>query len=151
MLLSEMAFDRSKIKDVANAMFQVIFEHWCLLNYTELVHQGCGDDVKHWRNELCTFMQKIAKMPMKHGNNRRAVFKAIHEAYIDEYEYDRQNIWPLLIEKFTAEHVDKEYCKQTAKNFQQELIKIIEVISTGDLELVYNYCQSLGYREYHSN
>lgn len=148
MLLSEMAFDRSKIKDVANALFQKIFEHWCLLNYTELHQHDCNiNDVKHWRNELCTFMQKIAKMPMKHGNNRRAVFKAIHEAYVEEYEYDRQKIWPLLIEKFDAEHVEHEFCKETAKNFQQELIKIIEVISTGDLELVYNYCQSLGYRE----
>ena len=80
----EMALDKAKFQDVVSDHAEQVLQNWCLMEYCLCYRPDLADTYEHWRTELETHLNTIAR---KHIKGDR--LKWTKQVMIDEEEFDR--------------------------------------------------------------
>ena len=92
----EMALDKAKFQDVVSDHAEQVLQNWCLMEYCLCYRPDLADTYEHWRTELETHLNTIAR---KHIKGDR--LKWTKQVMIDEEEFDRvENVFNACRIKF---------------------------------------------------
>lgn len=142
-LLEYYAINRSRFKERILNQVQQIIENWCLVSFCSLTNNDINRCKEHWRNELGTALQNVARPELKRNNSFEYRYKLIKSVFDEEDLCNDPNRILLLIRrKFTNEGID--YKSKEVKTVCDMFIDNIDDIIKSMADSSYNdYVETL--------
>lgn len=96
----EMALDKAKFQDVVSDHAEQVLQNWCLMEYCMCYRHDLADTYEHWRTELETQLNTIARK-LVNGDK----LKWTKQAMIEYEEFDHvENVFNACRIKFRHEN-----------------------------------------------
>lgn len=130
----EMALDKAKFQAVVEDHAEQVLQNWCLMEYCRCYRHDLADTYEHWRTELETHLNTIARKLVK-GDK----LKWTKQVMIQEEEFDRvENVFTACRIKFRHENrnglgiTDNEQY-MVCRHCSDEINHIIECMASQDI------------------
>lgn len=130
----EMAVDKSNFQYTVSYHLDQILQNWCLMEFCLLYRNDLAYTYEHWRTELETQLNTIARKPVK-GDK----YKWIKQVVIEKEELDKvENVFNACKVKFRQENrhglnISNDEQFNVCSNCAKEIYSIIECMSTNDV------------------
>lgn len=96
----EMAIDKAKFQDVVSDHAEQVLQNWCLMEYCLCYRPDLADTYEHWRTELETQLNTIARKHIK-GDK----LKWTRQVMLEEEEFDNEeSVFNACFIKFREEN-----------------------------------------------
>ena len=141
MLFEFYAFERSDFQDKIEARIPIVFLHWCLIKYNQLINTHCPN-INHWKDEIHAQLVYLTRLKIKKNNSYEYRLKAIQQIWDDaEFTTDTYNLALSFERKFKEEHIDinSNPFQEVLKLWQEKCNHIIKLIATNDLRQIQEY------------
>ena len=132
----EMALDKAKFQDVVSDHAEQVLQNWCLMEYCRCYRHDLADTYEHWRTELETHLNTIAR---KHIKGDR--LKWTKQVMLDEEEFNNEeSVFNACFIKFReenrnglgiTEHEQHTVCSHCA----EEINNIIECMASQNVTI----------------
>ncbi len=140
------AYERSDFKDKIEQHIPIIFVHWCLIKYYQLINDFDNIYIKHWKKEISAQLLFLTRLKIKKNNSYNNRLKAIQQIWDDaEFTTDAYNLALCFEHKFNEEHIDVKSTtfQNVLKEWQKECEFIIQIIATNNLQQVNEYINKI--------
>ena len=130
----EMALDKARFQDVVSDHAEQVLQNWCLMEYCLCYRPDLADTYEHWRTELETQLNTIARKHIK-GDK----LKWTKQVMIDEEEFNRvESVFNACRIKFRHENRDGlgiTYNEQYTvfSHCADEILDIVECMASQDI------------------
>ena len=130
----EMAIDKAKFQDVVSDHAEQVLQNWCLMEYCLCYRPDLADTYEHWRTELETQLNTIARKFVK-GDK----LKWTKQVMLDEEEFNRvESVFNACRIKFRHENRDGlgiTYNEQYTvfSHCADEILDIVECMASQDI------------------